>query len=203
MWIYEKKLQHPICVSCPDVAFAKLVITQYGGPNGELSASLQYLNQRYSMPTNMAKAVLTDIGTEELAHQEMIASLVYKLTCGAGPKEFEKAGWSAKWAQNGPGMFWMDANGVPWIANNVSCVGEPIADLTSNMAAEQRARVTYEHLISQTCDPLVKDMLRFLWQREVVHLQRFGEALNDVEEWMAKCKRVWTGVEQQEETKEQ
>lgn len=118
----------------------------------------------------------TSVGTEELAHQEMIASLVYKLTCGAGPKEFEKAGWSAKWAQNGPGMFWMDANGVPWIANNVSCVGEPIADLTSNMAAEQRARVTYEHLISQTCDPLVKDMLRFLWQREVVHLQRFGEA---------------------------
>lgn len=198
MWIYEKKLERPMCVSCPDVAFAKLVLTQYGGPNGELSASLQYINQRYSMPTNKARAVLTDIGTEELAHQEMIATLVYKLTEGASPKDFEAAGWAGKWTQHGCGLFWQDANGVPWSAKYISCLGDPIADLTANLAAEQNARATYEHLIAQTCDPHVKDSLRFLWQREVVHLQRFGEALNDMEEWMCKCKRVWTGTEIEE-----
>lgn len=193
MWIYEKKLERPICVSCPDVAFAKLVVTQYGGPDGELSASLQYINQRYSMPTCKAKSVLTDIGTEELAHQEMIASLVYKLIEGACPEDFKKAGWGAQWVQHGCGTFWVDAAGVPWSAKYISCLGDPITDLVSNMAAEQRARSTYEHLIAATCDPHVKDMLRFLWEREVVHFQRFGETLNDVEEWMCKCKRVWTG----------
>lgn len=199
MWIYQKKMERPICVSCPDVAFAKLVVTQYGGPDGELSASLQYINQRYSMPTNKAKAVLTDIGTEELAHQEMIAALVYKLTCGASPKDYEKAGWGAKWVQHGTGNFWIDAGGVPWAAKYISCNGDPITDLTSNMAAEQRARATYEHLIAATNDERVKETLRFLWEREVVHYQRFGEALNDVEEWMQKCKRVWTGNEITEE----
>lgn len=195
MWIYEKKLERPMCVSCPDVAFAKLVITQYGGPDGELSASLRYINQRYSMPTAKAKAVLTDIGTEELAHQEMIATLVYKLTEGASPKDFEAAGWGGQYAQHNHGLFWTDANGVPWSAKYIACLGDPITDLTENLAAEQKARATYEHLISMTCDPRAKDSLRFLWQREIVHLQRFGEALNDMEEWMCKCKRVWTGTE--------
>lgn len=195
MWIYEKKLQRPMCVSCPDVGFAKLVITQYGGPDGELSASLQYINQRYSMPTNKAKAILTDIGTEEMAHQEMIATLVYKLTCGATVKDYEKAGWGGQWAQHGKGLFWTDANGVPWSAVAVSCLGDPVADLTANLAAEQKARATYENLIAATSDPKAKDSLRFLWQREVVHYQRFGEALNDVEEWLSKCKRVWQGTE--------
>lgn len=195
MWIYEKKLEHPVRVSCPDVAFAKLVITQYGGPDGELSASLRYINQRYSMPTDAAKALLTDIGTEEMAHMEMIAALVYKLTEGADPKDFEKAGWGGQYAQHDHGLFWTDANGVPWSAKYIACLGDPITDLTEDMAAEQKARSTYEHLIQMTEDPLVKHTLRFLWEREVVHFQRFGEALNTVQEWMQQNKHMWPGWE--------
>ncbi|MCC5465319.1 manganese catalase family protein [Pelosinus baikalensis] len=192
MWIYEKSLQHPVKVTCPDVGFAKLVVTQYGGPDGELGASLRYLNQRYSMPTNKAIALLTDIGTEELAHMEMIAALVYKLTEGASPKDYEAAGWGGHYVQHNHGLFWTDANGVPWSAQYIACLGDPIADLTEDMAAEQKARVTYEHLIEMTDDPCVKDMLRFLWQREVVHFQRFGECLNDIQEHMGK-KNMWCG----------
>lgn len=194
MWIYEKKLEHPVRVTKPDVAFAKLVITQYGGPDGELGASLRYINQRYSMPTDQAKALLTDIGTEEMAHMEMIAAMVYKLTEGACPADFEAAGWGGQYVQHNHGLFWTDANGVPWSAKYIACLGDPIADLTENMAAEQKARVTYEHLIEMTCDPLVKATLRFLWQREVVHFQRFGEMLNTVQEWMCNS-HVWTGCE--------
>ncbi|MDR3561551.1 MAG: manganese catalase family protein [Negativicutes bacterium] len=193
MWIYEKKLEHPVRVTCPDVKFAKMVITQYGGPDGELGASLRYINQRYSMPTDMAKAVLTDIGTEEFAHMEMIAALVHKLVDGACAEDFKAAGWEGQWAQHGHGLFWTDANGVPWSAKYIACLGDPIADLTEDMAAEQKARVTYEHLIAATDDPLAKATLRFLWQREVVHFQRFGETLNDVQEWMTKSKHMWHG----------
>ncbi|SFL42922.1 manganese catalase family protein [Pelosinus propionicus] len=192
MWIYEKSLQHPVKVTRPDVGFAKLVVTQYGGPDGELGASLRYLNQRYSMPTNKAIALLTDIGTEELAHMEMIAALVYKLTEGASPQDYEAAGWGGQYVQHNHGLFWTDANGVPWSAQYIACLGDPIADLTEDMAAEQKARVTYEHLIEMTNDPCVKDMLRFLWQREVVHFQRFGECLNDIQEHMGK-KNMWCG----------
>jgi len=165
------------------------------GPDGELSASLRYLNQRYSMPTDMAKAVLTDIGTEELAHMEMIAALVSKLTDGAGPQDFIDAGWGGQWTQHDHGLFWSDANGIPWSAKYIACLGDPITDLTENMAAEQKARATYEHLIAATEDPLIKDSLRFLWEREVVHFQRFGETLNAVQEWMAQSKHVWKGLE--------
>lgn len=197
MWIYEKALEHPVKVSRPDVAFAKLVVTQYGGPDGELGASLRYLNQRYSMPTDRAKALLTDIGTEELAHMEMIAALVYKLTEGASPRDYEAAGWGGQYVQHNHGLFWTDANGVPWSAKYIACLGDPIADLTEDMAAEQKARVTYEHLIELTDDPCVKDMLRFLWQREVIHFQRFGEMLNTIQEHMGK-KNMWMGCEMEE-----
>jgi spore coat protein JC len=193
MWIYEKKLEHPVKVSRPDVKFAKMVITQYGGPDGELGASLRYLNQRYSMPTDPAKALLTDIGTEELAHMEMIAAMVYKLVDGATCEDFKAAGWEGQYVQHNHGLFWTDSNGVPWSAKYIACLGDPIADLTEDMAAEQKARVTYEHLINCTDDPCVKDTLRFLWQREVVHFQRFGETLNDVQEWMCKSKHIWNG----------
>jgi len=199
MWIYEKKMEHPIRVSCPDVKFAKMVITQYGGPDGELSASLRYLNQRYSMPTGMAKAVLTDIGTEELAHMEMIAGLVYKLVDGACCEDFKAAGWEGQFVQHDCGLFWADANGVPWTAKYIACLGDPVTDLAEDMAAEQKARTTYEHLIACTDDPLVKDTLRFLWEREVVHFQRFGETLNHVQEWMCQGKHVWKGHRPEEE----
>ena len=116
MWVYQRCLQRPVKVTRPDVKFAKLVVAQYGGPNGELSASLQYINQRYAMPTSRAKAILTDIGTEELAHQEMVATIVYKLTDGAGVKDFVEAGGGAHWTQHGKGLYWEDANGVPWSA---------------------------------------------------------------------------------------
>jgi spore coat protein JC len=197
MWVYEKKLEHPVRVTCPDVRFAKLVITQYGGPDGELGASLRYLNQRYSMPTDKAKGLLTDIGTEELAHMEMIAALVYKLTEGADPQDYDAAGWGGQYAQHNHGIFWTDANGVPWCAAYIACLGDPIADLTEDLAAEQKARVTYEHLIQLTDDPLVKDTLRWLWQREVVHFQRFGECLNDIQGYMANAK-IWKGCEMED-----
>lgn len=193
MWIYEKKLEHPVRVTCPDLKFAKMVIAQYGGPDGELSASLRYLNQRYSMPTDQAKALLTDIGTEELAHMEMIAALVYKLTDGASPEEFKAVGWEGQWVQHDHGLFWTDVNGVPWTAKYIACLGDPITDLTEDMAAEQKARTTYEHLIAGTDDPLAKATLRFLWEREVVHFQRFGEMLNTVQEWMCNSKHMWMG----------
>lgn len=193
MWIYEKKLEHPVRVSCPDVKFAKMVISQYGGPDGELSASLRYINQRYSMPTDKAKALLTDIGTEEMAHMEMVAALVFKLVDGACPEDFKAAGWEGQWVQHDHGLFWTDVNGVPWTAKYIACLGDPIADLTEDMAAEQKARATYEHLIAATEDPLAKDTLRFLWQREVVHFQRFGETLNEVQDWMANSKHMWMG----------
>jgi spore coat protein JC len=123
---------------------------------------------------------------------EMIAALVYKLVDGADPKEMEAAGWGGQYAQHNHGLFWTDANGIPWSAKYIACLGDPITDLTENMAAEQKARATYEHLIDLTCDPCVKDTLRFLWQREVVHFQRFGECLNDVQEHVCK-KNMWTG----------
>ncbi|MDT8903140.1 manganese catalase family protein [Anaeroselena agilis] len=193
MWVYEKKLEYPVKVTCPNVKLAKYIVAQYGGPNGELSASLQYLNQRYTMPTDMSKAVLTDIGTEELAHMEMIATLVYKLTKDACPQDFEEGGWGTQYALHDGALFWTDPNGVPWTAKYLHAQGDPIADLMANMGAEQRARTTYEHLIALSEDPLVNDALRFLWEREVVHFQRFGEALNHVQEWMANSKHCWTG----------
>ncbi len=139
------------------------------------------------------KALLTDIGTEELAHMEMIAAMVYKLTEGACPEDYEKAGWGGQYAQHDHSLFWVDANGVPWAAKYIAALGDPITDLTENMAAEQKARATYEHLIAMTCDPLIKDTLRWLWEREVVHFQRFGEALNDVQQHMCDKQHMWKG----------
>ena len=192
MWIYEKKLEHPVKVTRPDLKLAKMIITQYGGPDGELSASLRYINQRYSMPFDKAKALLTDIGTEEMAHMEMIAALVYKLVDGASPQDFVEAGWEGQWTQHDHGLFWTDTNGVPWSAKYIACLGDPITDLVEDTAAEQKARSTYEHLIAASDDECVNATLRFLWEREVVHFQRFGEMLNEVQEYMCKG-HVWNG----------
>ena len=181
MWIYEKKLEYPVNIRRKDLRMAKYIVTQYGGPDGELAAALRYLNQRYSMPTNKAKALLTDIGTEELAHVEMISAMLYQLMEGATIEEIEAAGLGSHYTQHDHGLFPVDAAGVPFTVKYFATLGDPIADLTEDLAAEQKARATYEHLIHLTDDPDLIDPLRFLRQREVVHFQRFGEALDDVQ----------------------
>ncbi len=181
MWVYKKMLQYQVNIESKDLRMAKYLVTQYGGPDGELGAAIRYLNQRFAMPTNKGKAILTDIGTEELGHVEMIQTMVYQLIKGATPKEMEDAGLGSLYAQHGNALFPTDANGVAFSAGGIGSHSDPIADLTEDMAAEQKARATYEQLINMTSDKGIKDALRFLRQREVVHFQRFGEALNDVQ----------------------
>ncbi|MEW6064502.1 CotJC [Desulforamulus profundi] len=188
MWIYEKKIQVPVKVTRPDPRMAKYVIAQYGGPEGELSAALRYLNMRYTMPTSKAKGVLTDIGTEELAHMEVVATLVYKLLEGVPVEAIKAADLGGFYAEHDKSLYWVNPEGVPWIAAYVSATGDPIADLHENLAAEQKARAVYENLIHLTDDPCVKDVLRFLREREVVHFQRFGETLMDIQEYMSQKK---------------
>lgn len=182
MWIYQKQLQYPVRVTKSDPQMAKMLLAQYGGPDGELSAALRYLNQRYTMPTGKAKGLLTDIGTEEFAHLEMIATMVYKLLKDVPPCELKREGLGGHYVHHNHALFYTDANGVPWTATYIQATGDPVTDLHEDMAAEQKARTTYEHLIHLTDDPGIIDTLRFLREREVVHFQRFGEALNSVQE---------------------
>jgi len=182
MWTYDKKLQRPIQILKPDLRIAKYLITQYGGPDGELSAALRYLNQRYSMPDKRAKALLTDIGTEELGHLEMIATMVYKLVKDATPEQMAMAGLGGHYADHEKALFYVDANGNPWTATYIQAKGDPIADLVEDIAAEEKARATYQNLINLTDDPGLIDALSFLREREVVHSQRFREALYLVRE---------------------
>ncbi|MBO3446446.1 MULTISPECIES: manganese catalase family protein [Clostridia] len=180
MWIYQKTLQHPVNLKGGDLQMAKYLITQFGGPNGELGAALRYLSQRYTMPTGKSRALLTDIGTEELAHVEMIATMVYQLTYDATPEQLRAAGLGSSYAQNGFGIFPSDANGVPFSASTIAVMGNPVTDLHEDMAAEQKALATYYQLVNLTDDADIKNVLKFLGEREIVHYQRFGEALMDV-----------------------
>lgn len=182
MWYYAKTLQHPVNLKSTDLRMAKLLVTQYGGPDGELAAALRYLNQRYSMPTNKAKALLTDIGTEELAHVEIMATMVHQIMENASVDEIKIAGLDGQYADHGKALFYTDATGNPWTATYIQAKGEIITDLTENMAAEQKARSTYEWLMNLTDDVEIKNILAFLREREVVHFQRFGEALVDVQD---------------------
>lgn len=184
MWIYEKKLQYPAWVEGCDLKIAKLLFAQYGGPDSELSAGLRYLSQRYNMPIPEAKAVLTDIGTEELAHWEIIATLIFKITERATPEDLKEAGMGPNYVQHGHDIYPSDAAGVPWTAAYIQAIEDPIANLHEDLAAEQKARTTYEHLINSTKDRGVIDTLSFLREREVVHFQRFGETLRMVQEHM-------------------
>ncbi|SHF28862.1 spore coat protein JC [Caldanaerobius fijiensis DSM 17918] len=188
MWVYEKKLEYPANVCKPDVQMAKFLIAQYGGPDGELAAALRYLNQRYTMPTGQSIATLTDIGTEELAHLEIIATLVYKLLKGVPVEELRRHGLGEHYTEHDRALFYSDTTGMPWTATYIQAKGDPIADLHEDMAAEEKARSTYEHLINLTDDPCVKDTLRFLREREIVHFQRFGETLDLVQEELTKKK---------------
>ena len=193
MWTYNKVLQYPIRIKCPNPKLAKFIISQYGGPDGELAASLRYLSQRFGMPDENAKAVLNDIGTEELAHLEMVGSIVHQLTEGVTPEQLEKAGLGAYYTDHGVDVFPVSAAGNPFTASYIAAKGDPIANLQEDLAAEQKARATYEKLID-LCkdDPDVIDPLRFLRQREIVHFQRFGEALRKVQDKIAEKKNYST-----------
>ena len=189
MWTYNKVLQYPINIKCPNPKLAKFIISQYGGPDGELAASLRYLSQRFGMPDQNSKAILNDVGTEELAHLEMVGTIVHQLTDGVSPEELKKAGLGAYYTDHGVDVYPQSASGTPWTAAYIACKGDPIANLQEDLAAEQKARATYEKLID-LCkdDPDVLDPLYFLRQREIVHFQRFGEALRGVQDKLAEKK---------------
>lgn len=184
MWIYEKKLEYPVKIKNPNPKMAKYIITQYGGPDGELAASLRYLSQRFHMPTPEAKAILNDIGTEELAHLEIVGTIVHQLTKGVPADVMVREGLGAFYADHDNAIYPQSAAGVPFTAAYIQSKGDPIADLHEDLAAEQKARATYENLIRMCDDPDVIDPLRFLREREVVHFQRFGEALRIVQDKM-------------------
>lgn len=181
MWVYEKKLQYPVRVGTCNPRLAKFLIEQYGGADGELAAALRYLNQRYSIPDKVV-GLLTDIGTEEFAHLEMIATMVYKLTKDATPDQLRDAGLDGHFANHDHALFYNNAAGVPWTATYIQAKGDPIADLYEDIAAEEKARATYQWLIDMSDDPLINDGLRFLREREVVHSQRFREAVEILKE---------------------
>ena len=184
MWVYEKKMEYPVKIKKSDPKLAKIIIAQYGGPDGELGASLRYLSQRFTMVTPQAVALLTDIGTEELAHLEMIGSICHQLTCNATPESMREAGLDADYVDHGLGIYPQSAGGIPWSAAGIQSKGDPITDLYEDMAAEQKARSTYEYLLDLIDDPDVADPIKFLREREVVHFQRFGEALNTVRDYL-------------------
>ncbi len=189
MWMYDKKLEYPVKIKKPDPRMAKLIVTQYGGPDGELAASLRYLSQRFSMITPEAKATLNDIGTEELAHLEMVGTMVRQLSMDATTDEIEKGSMAPYFVDHDGGVYPASASGVPFTAAYLQSKGDPITDLYENMAAEQKARSTYEYLIQMCDDPDVIDPLRFLREREVVHFQRFGEALRIVQDYIGDKKK--------------
>ena len=182
MWTYEKKLQYPVNIKNPNPKAAKFIISQLGGPDGELAASLRYLNQRFSMPYSQLKGLLTDIGTEELAHVEMISAILYQLTRNLSIDEIKKSGFDTYFVDHTTGIYPQAASGAPFTAAYFQSKGDPITDLTENLAAEQKARTTYDNILRMVDDPDIIDPIRFLRQREIVHFQRFGEGLRIVQD---------------------
>ena len=177
MFIYDKKLQYPVKIDKPNPRLAAIIISQYGGPDGELGASLRYLSQRYSMPFDELKGLLTDIGTEELGHLEMIGAIVHQLTRELSIEQIKKAGFDAYFVDHTAGVYPTAASGFPWNAASMQVKGDVIADLNEDLAAEQKARVTYDNILRLSDDPDVNNVIRYLREREIVHYQRFGEAL--------------------------
>ena len=177
MFVYEKKLQYPVRIKNCNPKLAALIISQYGGPDGELGASLRYLSQRYAMPYPELKGILTDIGTEELGHLEMIGAIVHQLTRKLSDEQIKSAGFDAYFVDHTAGVYPTAASGFPFSAAALAVKGDVIADLTEDLAAEQNARVTYDNILRLSDDPDVNDVIRFLREREIVHFQRFGEAI--------------------------
>ena len=182
MWSYEKRLQYPVNITTPNAKLAEVIISQYGGPDGEMGASMRYLSQRYGVPYPEIAAVLTDIGTEELAHLEMVAAIVHQLTKNLSMEEIENSGFKAYYVDHTIGIWPQAAGGIPFTACEFQSKGDLITDLFEDMAAEQKARTTYDNILRLIKDPEVCDPIRFLRQREVVHFQRFGEALRLLQE---------------------
>lgn len=182
MWIYEKKLQYPVNIKNPNPAMAKFIITQYGGPDGESAASMRYLSQRYSMPYKEVAGALTDIGTEELAHMEMISAIVHQLTKGMTIQQIKEAGFEPYFVDHTAGIWPQAASGTPFSSTFFQSKGDAITDLVEDMAAEQKARTTYDNILRMVDDPDVREPIKFLREREIVHFQRFGEALRIVQD---------------------
>ena len=177
MFSYEKRLQFPVKIKNPNPKYAQIVISQYGGPDGELGASLRYLSQRFAMPFDELKGLLTDIGTEELGHLEMIGAIVYQLTRNLSEDEIKRAGFDAYFVDHTTGVYPSSAAGVPFTASYIQSKGDIITDLTEDLAAEQKARTTYDNILRLVDDPDVRDPIKYLRAREIVHYQRFGDAL--------------------------
>ena len=184
MFFYEKKLQYPVNIATPNTKLAAFIISQYGGPDGELGASMRYLSQRYSMPYDEARGLLTDIGTEELGHMEMVAAIVHQLTRNLKAEEIKNSPFAPYFVDHTTGIYPTAASGFPWSADGMQSTGDVIADLTEDLAAEQKARLTYDNILRFSDDPDVNNAIRFLREREIVHFQRFGECLRLCQEKM-------------------
>ena len=185
MWSYDRTLQYPVKIKNPNPAMAKIIITQLGGPDGELGASLRYLSQRFSMPDRKIVGMLTDIGTEELAHVEMISAIVYQLTRNLSIDEIKRQGFDSYFVDHTTGVYPQAASGVPFSAMAFAVKGDVLADLNEDLAAEQKARVTYDNILRLADDPDVIDAIRFLREREIVHYQRFAECLGIAQDHFA------------------
>lgn len=181
MWQYQKRLEYPVNIKNTNPRLAQYIISQYGGPNGELGAALRYLSQRYSMPDEVTKSLLTDIGTEELAHLEIVGTIVRQLVKNATSEEIENSPYGQYFMNHGRGVYPANSDGMPFNAAVLSVAGDPIADLAEDLAAEQKARAVYDNILRISDDPDVNDVIKFLRAREVVHFQRFGEALDQLQ----------------------
>ena len=185
MFLYDKKLQYPVKIEKPNPRLASIIISQYSGPDGELGASLRYLSQRYSMPFDELKGLLTDIGVEELGHLEMVGSIVHQLTRNLKDQQYKDPAFAPYFVDHTVGVYPNAASGAIYNTGMMAVKGDPIADLTEDLAAEQKARVTYDNILRLSDDPDVNDVIKFLREREIVHFQRFGETLVHVQEHLA------------------
>lgn len=177
MWIYEKRLEYPVCIKRPNAKLAGAIISQLGGPDGEMGAATRYLSQRYVMPDNKIIGILTDIGTEELAHIEIVSAILYQLTRNLTIDDIKNSGFDKYFVDHTTGIYPQAASGVPFSAETLQCTGDVFGDLNEDLAAEQKARVTYDNILRLSDDPDVTDAIRFLRAREIVHYQRFGDAI--------------------------
>ncbi|MGN0601856.1 MAG: manganese catalase family protein [Oscillospiraceae bacterium] len=184
MWQYEKKLEYPVNIKNPNPALAKVIISQLGGPDGETGAALRYLSQRYTAPCREVQAILTDIGTEELAHMEIVSAILYQLTRNLSLKEIKESGFDTYFVDHTTGVYPIAASGVPFSASTFQSTGDPLTDLHEDLAAEQKARTTYDNILRLADDPDVRDPIKFLREREIVHFQRFGEGLRMIQDML-------------------